>query len=616
MLAIILYFAACKQHERAVKIPLEAFFRNSGKSSFQISPDGKQISYVQNQLLYVQDLDGKKGRNLTKKADRIIGYYWANNDMLFYRSAARDKRGERLIAVYTNGKPSQELLPRGRFKISLINPTRIKDNTLFLALNLRDSGLFDAYKLDIAAKKLSLVFKNPGNITEWYVDDDNQLRLAVASDGVNKTLMFRENSQDKFKPVITTNFKTNIKPVGFCRQNKSCIYALSNYGRDKMAIVEFNCLTGKEEKEIFSHKDVDVVEAGYSTKRRGINYAVFETWKKQRIYLNDSAKSVYQKLEKLLPNTEINILSRDSAEKKLIINTFTDVTPGVFYLYTLATNKLLRLSEPDSALSENNLCPMKPQSFKNREGFTINGYLTVPKGSSGKDLPVVVIPHSIAESRNSWGFNSEVQFLANRGYAVFQMNFRGSTGYGKEFYTAGFKKWGTAIQDDITDGVKWLIDSEIADPKRIAIYGTSFGGYSALEGLSLHPELYACGVSYSGFTNLFTFIKSVPPYYKPYQQMFYEKVGNPETDADYFRAYSPIFHTDRIKAPILIAQGTKDPRVNVNETNQFVRELKKRGVLVTYILKQNEGHSFRKQENRQDFYRQLEKFLAEHLTKH
>ncbi len=223
------------------------------------------------------------------------------------------------------------------------------------------------------------------------------------------------------------------------------------------------------------------------------------------------------------------------------------------------------------------------------------------------------MPHGGPDSRNSWGYNSEVQFLANRGYAVFQVNYRGSKGYGKKFWIAGFKQWGGEMQNDITDGVRWLISQKVADPTRIGIYGSSFGGYSALHGLCFRPSLYKCGASYSGLTNLFTYLKDIPPYYRPYLQMYYETVGNPEVDADYFRAVSPVFHTDKIRSPVLIAQGARDPRVNMNETNQFVKELKKRKVPVTYILKEDEGHFFKNAENKLEFYRELEKFLDKNL---
>jgi dipeptidyl aminopeptidase/acylaminoacyl peptidase len=620
-LAAIILTCSCHRTERARRLPFEAFFQNPMKTSFLISPDGESISYLQNYNnrlnLFVRSLDGRQARRITSFNDgNVSSYFWAGNDELFFmKDPAPGDYGPSLFSVNRRGGGVKNLLPPGKFRIRLLNSNRIKNDELLLALNLRDSSLFDVYRLNVRSGQLSLAATNPGNITEWFADEDAHLRLAFSSDGVFETLLFRRNDSDRFSPVITNNFKTNIIPVGFCGQNPTCIYALSNQNRDKMALVEFDCLTGKEKKIIFAHPEVDVTDGGYSLSKRRPMYAAFETWKKQRHYLNDSVRAVYQKIESLLPNTEIRVASKDLSEKRLIIRTFKDKTPGAYYLYMINEQKLYKLSDINPSLPESELCEMRPVAFTSRDGMTINAYLTLPKGSDGKELPVIVITHPNPEARNSWGFNSEVQFLANRGYAVFQVNHRGSTGYGKTFWIAGFKQWGGKIQDDITDGVKWLIDKKVADPKRIAIYGASFGGYSALMAVSQHPELYRCGVSYSGLLNLFSHIRAVPPYYKPYLQMFYEKVGDPEADADYFREVSPIFHTEDFRLPMLIVQGAKDPRVNVNEANQFVQRLKKRNVPVQYLLKENEGHSFRNTENRQEFYRTLERFLADNLGK-
>jgi dipeptidyl aminopeptidase/acylaminoacyl peptidase len=264
-------------------------------------------------------------------------------------------------------------------------------------------------------------------------------------------------------------------------------------------------------------------------------------------------------------------------------------------------------------IKESEMAEMRPISYQSRDGLTIHGYITLPKNVAPKNLPAVILPHGGPWSRNSWGYSAEVQFLANRGYAVLQMNFRGSTGYGRKFWEASFKQWGRAMQDDVTDGVRWLIKQGIADPRRIGIYGASFGGYVALVGLSSTPDLYACAVDYAGVSNLFTLLKSIPAYWKPYLDMYYEMVGHPERDEALLREVSPVFHADRIKAPLLIAQGANDPRVNRNESDQMVAALKARGINVIYIVKDNEGHGFSNEENRFSFYRAMEEFLAKHL---
>ncbi|HUM48254.1 MAG TPA: S9 family peptidase, partial [Chitinophagales bacterium] len=259
------------------------------------------------------------------------------------------------------------------------------------------------------------------------------------------------------------------------------------------------------------------------------------------------------------------------------------------------------------------LASMKPISYTSKDGFTIHGYLTLPLHAKEKQLPVVINPHGGPWVRDTWGFNPEVQFLANRGYAVLQVNYRGSTGYGRKFWEASFKQWGKKMQDDLTDGVNWLIDAGIADPDRIAIYGGSYGGYATLAGLTFTPDKYACGIDYVGVSNLFTFMNTIPPYWKPFLDMMYEMVGNPVTESELLHESSPVFHVEEIRAPLLVVQGKNDPRVNINESNQIVEALRKKGVAVEYIVKDNEGHGFHNEENRFEFYSAMERFLQKHL---
>lgn len=258
---------------------------------------------------------------------------------------------------------------------------------------------------------------------------------------------------------------------------------------------------------------------------------------------------------------------------------------------------------------------MHPISYKSRDGLTINGYLTLPKNKEVKDLPLIVNPHGGPWARDMWGgFNPEVQLLANRGYAVLQVNFRSSTGYGKEFLQAGNKQWGgLKIQDDITDGVQWAIDQGIADPDRIGIYGASFGGYATLAGITYTPDLYAAAVDYVGVSNIFTLLNTIPPYWETMRNMFYERVGHPEKDKELLTAVSPVFHADKIKTPLFVAQGANDPRVNKAESDQIVEALRARGVEVEYMLKDNEGHGFANEENRIEFYNAMVKFFDSHL---
>ena len=266
------------------------------------------------------------------------------------------------------------------------------------------------------------------------------------------------------------------------------------------------------------------------------------------------------------------------------------------------------------------MAAMTPIQYKSRDGLTIHGYLTLPTaavlgGAQPKNLACIVNPHGGPWARDSWGFNPEVQFLANRGYCVLQMNFRGSTGYGRAFWTASFGQWGLKMQDDVTDGVQWLTAQGIADPKRVGIYGGSYGGYATLAGVTFTPDLYAAAVDYVGVANLFTFMQTIPPYWKPFLEKFQDMVGHPERDAQRLKATSPVFHAERIKTPLFIAQGARDPRVNKAESDQMVQALRKRGVEVQYMVKDNEGHGFHNEENQFEFYGAMERFFAQHLRK-
>ena len=293
---------------------------------------------------------------------------------------------------------------------------------------------------------------------------------------------------------------------------------------------------------------------------------------------------------------------------------YSDKSRGTYYYYDIEKNSLKKLASLSPWLNSNDMADMLPISYKSRDGLTIPGYLTLPINyKKGEKISVVINPHGGPWARDEWGFNSQVQFLANRGYAILQMNFRGSTGYGRKFWEIRFKQWGKTMQNDITDGVNWLIDEGIADPEHIAIYGASYGGYATLAGLAFTPEIYKCGIDYVGVSNIFTLLETLPPYWELGRKMMYEMIGDPNTEKDLLREASPLFHIDKIKAPLFVAQGANDQRVKQAESDQIVHALKKKGIDIPYMLKKNEGHGFYNEENQFDFYKKMEKFLAKYL---
>ncbi|SMC65152.1 S9 family peptidase [Pedobacter africanus] len=624
-LSFALFFAcllpACQQQKETRVIPVDDFFKSQQKIAYRLSPDGKHLSYLKlqgkDQNLYIEDVEGGRGKSITHlKNKSIVFYFWvSNNELIYYKEIDAAKRQSDIFIIDKDGKNERQLLNNDKSRLKVIEDQLIDDKYLLVSSNKRDSTVFDVYRLNVRNGEMEMAAKNPGNIVDWRTDSEGKLRLAVSSDGVNSTILYRENESEAFKKVLTSNFKDTFHPVAFDHQRPNVIYAISDVNRDKTALVEVDCNTGKELKNIFCNDTLNITDAQYSKKKQKLSFVVYETWKKEKHFLDDSVKQLYSNLDKLLPKTETRIFDMDEAESVFILRTFTDRNPGSYYLYFANTGKLRKLSDFNASLQENELCEMKPVSYISRDGLRIHGYITLPLNKAAQNLPVVVLPHDAAAQRNLWGYNPEVQFLANRGYAVFQVNYRGSSGYGKTFAAAGFKEWGGKIQDDIDDGVKWLIGKKIADPKRIALYGSGFGGYIALNGLYLSKGMYTCAASNSGVINLLTYLKSIPPYQKPNLQMYYEVIGNPVKDMDRMRQVSPLFQTDKINAPVLLAENINDPNNNSGEAIQFVKNLKKRNVSITYLETDGDVIFGRNPDVRHKFYTALEEFLEVNLKR-
>ena len=619
----IVLFMQCKPNiQKAPLIPLEDFFKNAERESYQISPDGKYYSYMapyQDRMnIFVQEIGKEEAVRITEEVDRdIAGYLWASNDRIVY---LKDKGGDEnyfLVGVNLDGT---NLIPLTEFTgvmTQIIDDLEDIPAEMIIGLNKRIPQIFDAYRLNVETGELTMIAENPGNIQAWMTDHDGQLRLAfaLAEDGLTQQVLYRETEQMPFNLILTTNYTETFDVQFFTPDNKN-LYVLSNIGRDKTALVEF-CLTDlKETQLLYENPTYDLSGASYSKVRKVLTACSYVGVKTERHFFDEITKQRNEKLTSLLKGYAFGTTSVTKDETKRIIRTYSDHSMGAYYIYDDETGKLGKIADISPWIDEKNMATVHPISYTSRDGLTINGYLTLPVGytmKNAKNLPVVVNPHGGPWSRDHWGFNPEIQFLSNRGYAVLQMNFRGSTGYGKEFWEKSFKQWGQAMQDDITDGVEWLIAKGIADKNRIAIYGGSYGGYATLQGLVKTPDLYACGIDYVGVSNLFTFMETFPPYWEPFRQIMYEQVGDPVKDSTMMAAHSPSLNADKIKVPLFIAQGANDPRVKKSESDQMVQALKERGIDVGYMVKDNEGHGFHNQENQFDFYRAMETFLAEHL---
>ena len=605
----------------AKNIPLEDFFKNPEKSSYQISPNGSFYSFMapyKNRMnIFIQKIGDSSATQLTfEKGRDIAGYFWPNNEQIVFLKDEGGDENFHLFGVNIDGSNTTSFTDFEGVRAQIIDDLPDQKDFVIIGLNKRNKQVFDPYRLNLKSGEISLLAENPGNIQGWMFDHDGKLRLATAIvDGVNQSILYRKNEEDEFKTIITTNFKEGFNPQFFTFDNKNIIGS-SNLGRDKYAIVEFDPITAKEVRVLYANNDYDVNGVGYSRKRNVITAAYFESWKSERHYFDSTSKITFEKIQKQLSGYEIGITGVNKDENIFILRTYSDKSLGAYYIYNSKEDKMEKIVEVSPWIDENEMANQLPIDYKSRDGLKINGYLTLPKGynmENAKNLPVVINPHGGPWARDSWGFNPEIQFLANRGYAVLQMNFRGSTGYGRKFFEASFKKWGREMQDDITDGTQWLIDKGIADSTRIAIYGGSYGGYATLMGLVKEPQMYAAGVDYVGVSNMFTFMKTIPPYWEPMLEMMYEMIGDLEKDSVMLKEVSPVFHVDKIKAPLFIAQGKNDPRVNVDESDQMVKAMKEKGIKVEYLVKDDEGHGFRNEENKFDFYRAMEKFLNIHL---
>lgn len=608
-----------KQEAKAPLIPLEDFFKNAEQTSFQISPNGKLFSYkapYQKRMnIFVQEIGADSAVQITFETDRdVAGYFWANDKRLIYGKDDGGNENYKLYGVNIDGSEALCYTDFENVRTDIIDDLRDIPDEVIIAMNKRNPQVFDPYRLNISTGEMEMLYENPGNIAGWITDHDGKLRAAVAvTDMINQSLLYRDSEKEDFKNILTTSFKETLNPFFFTFDNKM-LYASSNIGRDKSEIVVFDPATATEKEVLFSHPDVDVNGLNFSRKRKVVTTAVYTTDKRELHFFDEEAKKLYERVEKELPDYEIYFVSSNKEEDKFLIRTYSDRSLGAYYFLDTQSDELTHLVDVSPWLDEGQMAKMKPIEYTSRDGLTIHGYLTLPLGVEAKNLPLVVNPHGGPWARDRWGFNPEVQFLANRGYAVLQMNFRGSTGYGRAFWEASFKEWGKTMQDDISDGVKWLIDQGIADKDRVAIYGGSYGGYATLAGLAFTPDLYKCGVDYVGVANMFTFMNTIPPYWEPYRQMFYEMVGDPVKDSLLLADVSPVLHADKIKAALFVAQGANDPRVNKDESDQMVAAMKARGVDVEYMVKDNEGHGFHNEENRFDFYGAMEKFLAKHLN--
>ena len=609
----------------------ELFFGDPEISGSQLSPDGKWMSFMKpyegarNIWVKAADEPFENARPVTADDRPVPGYFWSRDGG--YLLYVQDKGGDENFHVWAvdpagevgeDGVPAaRDLTPVDGIRAQIYSVPKNAPDVILVGMNNRDPRYHDIYKVDIATGERVLVRENSEGVGFWIFDLEGELRMAYRQISGGGAEVLRVDMKG-LEQLATCTYEEEMNPVGFHKDRKHCYISTNRGDLDLTQLMLLDVETGEFQLvEKDPENEVDFGNAVFHPHTDDL-IAMAYVGDRVRVYPQDpAAKKLWSDLEKALPDGEIGVNSTTRDFSKLLVSISSDVDPGSVYLYDVAKKKAVLQYRSRPELPSEHLASMKPVTFTARDGMKIHGYLTIPRGKEAKDLPVMMYIHGGPWARDYWGYDPYAQFLANRGYAVMQVNYRGSTGYGKNYMNAGNKEWGIgAMQHDITDAVQYLIDEGIADPAKVGIFGGSYGGYATLAGVTFTPDLYACGIPYVAPSNLITLVESFPEYWKPFLKgSWYPRVGNPEVEADRqdLIARSPLFHSDQIKCPLLVVHGANDPRVKQREADQIVVSLRQKDKPVEYLVASDEGHGFRAPENRKALAVAMEKFLAKQL---
>ncbi|HEX3092446.1 MAG TPA: alpha/beta fold hydrolase [Candidatus Angelobacter sp.] len=613
-------------------IDRELIFGNPEIAAPQLSPDGKYLAFLKpwkdTRNVYVKGVDEpfSAARLLTTESKRpIAGYFWTHDSK--YILFVKDNDGDENYNVYAvdpAAKPapgadapaSRDMTGLKGVRVQLVEVPKNDPDTIYIGLNDRDKAWHDLYKLKISTGEKTLVRKNTERISGWVFDRQGNLRLAERSAENGDTEILRVDP-DKFTKIYSCSVFEQCNIVRFHKDGKRA-YMATNKGPDMdlAALALIDPETGKTEiVESDPLKRVDFTGAIFSEVTDELALTQYLDDHLRRYFKDKDIEAGFQWLRAKFPGKEVGRASWTKDEQTWVVGVNSDTEPGETYLFDRKTHKLALQYRVREKLPREALAEMKVVHYKSSDGLEIPAYLTLPKGIPAKNLPTIIFPHGGPWGRDVWGYNPYAQFFANRGYAVLSMNFRGSAGYGKKFIDAGNNEWGKKMQDDVTWGEKYLVAEGISDPKRIGIFGGSYGGYATLAGVAFTPDVYAAAVDLFGPSNLITLLDSIPPYWESGRQMFYQRMGNPTTPEGkaLLVERSPLTSASKIKTPLMIAQGANDPRVNHAESEQIVVALRDRGFPVEYLLIPDEGHGFARPVNNMASIMATEKFFAKYL---
>src|SRR5215468_5089105 len=591
-------------------IPRRVLFGNPERVSPRISPNGTSLAWIapHDEVLNVwiapvgpDGVDWDAAQVVTNDTDRGIRVFrWAHDGrhLLYLQDTGGDENW-RLYDVDLTTMQHRDLTPFEGVQAQILATEKKLPNDVLVGLNRDNPALHDVYRLDLVTGDLVKEVENPG-FAGWVADTKLVTRVGVGLEPDGSVVVrVRDGADGDWRLLLTLPAEDALTsgPIAISPDGTSML-AMSSLGADTGRLVRVDLGSGAE-AVIAEDPDADVSGVRVHPDTREPQVV---TWVKER--------TEYRVLD---PALDADVVAQDHSDMVWLVAFTNDTGPIPYFFYDRERREGRFLFDHQPELSKYELAPMEPFSFQARDGLTIHGYVTFPPGAGRTGLPMVLNVHGGPWARDAWGFDPEAQWLANRGYLCVQVNFRGSTGYGKAFVNAGDREWGNAMQNDLTDAVEYAIGQGWADRERVAIYGGSYGGYAALAGVTFTPDLYRCAVDIVGPSNLKTLIETIPPYWQPQIALFHQRVGNPETDAEFLWSRSPLSRAASIKTPLLIAQGANDPRVKQAESEQIVAALREAGIDYEYMLFPDEGHGFAKPENRLKFYAAAERFLARHL---
>jgi dipeptidyl aminopeptidase/acylaminoacyl peptidase len=633
-LGIIFFGAACggKKEVASDLIDRELFFGNPALASPQLSPDGRWIAFLKEKegILNLHLVGwGEKfesARALTAEKSRPpAGFTWTRDSR--YLLVSQDSGGDENYRLRRldltapadpqTGLPEVQELPiqKGARAMVMALP-KAKPNEALLQVNERDEKYFDVERLDIGTMQRTRVWENQEGCADLVTDLDGNLRLATRMTKDGGTELMRVEGKKLSAPILKVSWQEAMGGFQF-RPGNRMFYLETNLGDSDLSyLAEMDPKSGKLTKlESDPLGRVDLSRAAFSEATDELVGTVYFDDRKRNYWKDRGFEADFLFLKSKFPNREVGLADMSGDDGRWLVMISGDTDPGTYYLFDRGTKEVTKFGALRPDLPQEKLAPMMPVRYRSSDGLEIPGYLTLPYGMEAKNLPLLVMPHGGPWARDYWGYNGTAQFFANRGLAVLQPNFRQSTGYGKKFYAAGRHEWGDKMQDDLTWGVKDLVSKGVVDPKRVAIYGGSYGGYAALAGLAFTPEVYAAGASFVGPSNLFTLLNSIPPYWESVRRQFDYFVGDPKSpeDAERMKRQSPLFSVEKMRAPLMVVQGANDPRVKQAESDQIVQAYRKRGQAVEYLVAADEGHGFARPDNRLAAMLALERFLHRHV---